>query len=66
LIERLEDKDLRSATLLSIQQYAVPRETARQAELRKRRTALLARPDVLAEIQKVGRIEKYNLEALGQ
>jgi beta-barrel assembly-enhancing protease len=43
LIERLEDKDLRSATLLSIQEYTVPREMARQAELRKRRTALLAR-----------------------
>jgi beta-barrel assembly-enhancing protease len=66
LIQRLEDGDLRSATLLSIQEYAVPRETARQAELRKRSAALLARPDVQAEIQKVGRIEKYNLEALGQ
>ena len=49
LIERLEDKDLRSAALLSIQEYAVPRETARQAE-----------------VQRVGRIEKYNLEALEQ
>jgi beta-barrel assembly-enhancing protease len=66
LIERLEDKDLRSATLLSIQEYAVPRETARQAELRKRKAAWLARPDVQAEIRKVGRIEKYKIEGLGQ
>jgi tetratricopeptide (TPR) repeat protein len=66
LIQRLEDRDLRSATLLSIQEYAVPRETPRQAELRKRRRDLMVRADVQAEIQKVGRIEKYNLEALGQ
>lgn len=66
LVERLEDKDLRSATLLSIQDFAVPRGTARQAELRKRRVALLAISDVRAEIQKVGRIESYKIEALGQ
>lgn len=66
LIERLQDQDLRSSTLLSIQEYAVPRETARQAGLRKRSAALLARPDVQAEIQKVGRIESYKIEALGQ
>ena len=66
LIERLEDKDLRSAALLTIQDYAVPRETTRQAELRKRRRELMAREDMRAEVQKVGKIEQYNLEALGQ
>jgi hypothetical protein len=66
LIERLEDQDLRSAALLSIQEYAVPRETPRQADLRTRRRELMVRSDVQAEIQKVGRVEKYNLEALGQ
>ena len=66
LIERLEDKDLRSAALLNIQEFTVPRETARQTELRKRRRELIARADVQAEVQKVGRIGKYNLEALGQ
>jgi tetratricopeptide (TPR) repeat protein len=66
LIERLQDPDLRSATLFNIQEYAVPRETPRQAELRKRKSALMARPEVQAEVSKVGRIEKYNLEALGQ
>lgn len=65
LIQRLEDKDLRSATLLSIQEYAVPRETPRQVELRKRRRDLMVRADVQAEIRKVGRIESYNIEALG-
>jgi tetratricopeptide (TPR) repeat protein len=66
LIERLDDKDLRSATLLSIQEYAVPLETPRQAELATLKRALIARPDVQAAIQKVGRIDKYNLEPLGQ
>jgi tetratricopeptide (TPR) repeat protein len=66
LIERLEDKDLHSAALLSIQNYAVPVRTPRQAELDKRRRALIARPEVQAVIQRVGRIESYKLEALGQ
>jgi hypothetical protein len=66
LIERLEDRDLRSAALLRIQEYAVPRETTRQAELRKRRREMMARADVQAEIRKVGRIESYKIEALGQ
>ena len=66
LIERLEDKDLRSSALLSIQDYAVPRETMRQAELRKRRREMMARAVVQAEIQRVGRVESYKIEALGQ
>jgi tetratricopeptide (TPR) repeat protein len=65
LIERLQDPDLRSTTLLSIQDYAVSALTPRQAELRKRTRALIARPDVQVEIQKVGRIEKYDLEEIG-
>jgi tetratricopeptide (TPR) repeat protein len=66
LIERLNDKDVRSATLLSIQNYAVPLLTPRQAELDKRRRAVIAWPDVQAEIAKVGRIESYKMEGLGQ
>jgi hypothetical protein len=66
LIDRLKDEDLRSAALLSIQDYAVPLLTPRQAELEKRRRALIGRPDVQAAIQKGGRIEKYALEELGQ
>jgi beta-barrel assembly-enhancing protease len=66
LIEQLEDRDQRSATLLSIQDYAVPPLTPRETEMHKRRRDLRARPDVQAEIQKVGRIQRYNLEAIGQ
>jgi beta-barrel assembly-enhancing protease len=66
LIERLKDGDQRSETLLSIQDYAAPPRTPRQAELHERDRDLIARPDVQAEIQKVGRIQRYHLEALGQ
>jgi hypothetical protein len=66
LIEQLESQDLRSSALLSIQQYAVPIETARQTELRRRRSELMARADVQTEIEKVGRIESYKIEVLGQ
>ena len=66
LIEQLEDQDLRSAALLSVQDYAVPPRTPRQAELDKRGRDLIARPDVQAKIAKVGRVESYKIEALGQ
>jgi len=66
LIEQFENKDLRSEALLHIQDYAVPRETTRQMELRQRRRELMGRADVQAEIQKVGRIESYKVEELGQ
>lgn len=65
LIGRLEDQDLRSAALLGVQDYAVPVLTPRQAELEKRRRALIERLDVQAEILKVGRFERYRIEALG-
>jgi hypothetical protein len=66
LIERLADRDQRSAALLAVQEYAAPNETQRQSELRKRWRALIARPDVQAAAQKVGRIESYRIEQLGQ
>jgi beta-barrel assembly-enhancing protease len=66
LIERLKNQDQRAETLLSIQEFATPLRTPRQAELARLKRAMIARPDVQAEIQKVGRVEKYNLEALGQ
>jgi tetratricopeptide (TPR) repeat protein len=66
LIERLEDRDQRSEALLSVQDYAVPQLTSRQAELDRRTRELIARPDVQGEIRKVGRTEKYALEAQGQ
>jgi hypothetical protein len=66
LIERLENKDQRSVTLLNIQDYAVPALTPRQTELHKRRQNLLTRADVQIAVAKVGRIESYKIEALGQ
>jgi hypothetical protein len=66
LIERLADRDQRSITLLAVQEYATPNETARETELRKRRRELIARPDVQAAVQKVGRIETYRIERQGQ
>jgi tetratricopeptide (TPR) repeat protein len=65
-IEQLENRDQRSATLLSIQDYAVPPLTPRETEMHKRRRDLMARPDVQTEIRKVGRIQRYDLEAIGQ
>jgi tetratricopeptide (TPR) repeat protein len=62
LMERLEDRDQRSATLLGVQGYAVPIRTSRQAELNKRWHDMVVRPDVQAEIAKVGRIESYRIE----
>jgi hypothetical protein len=62
LMERLKDRELRTAALLGVQGYAVPVRTSRQAELSKRRRDLIARPDVQAEIAKVGRIESYQIE----
>jgi tetratricopeptide (TPR) repeat protein len=66
LIERLEDKDQRAATLLTVQDYAIPLLTSKQAELSKRTQGLIARADVQAEIQRVGRVESYKIEGLGQ
>lgn len=66
LIERLADRDQRSAALLDVQGYVTPNETGRQSELRKQRQELIARPDVQAALQKVGRIESYRLERLVQ
>jgi len=63
LIELLEDRDQRAAALLSVQDFASLPKTLRQAELGSVRRAIVARPDVQEVIQKVGRIEKYNVGA---
>jgi hypothetical protein len=34
--------------------------------LRKRKREMVARADVQAEVRKVGRVESYKIEALGQ
>lgn len=63
LIERLQDVDQRAAALLSVQTYGTWRKTTRMLEFDARRRATLARADVQRAIQKVGRVESFNLEA---
>jgi tetratricopeptide (TPR) repeat protein len=62
LLERLRDKDQRPAVLASVQTYAVPPRTPRKIELEVRWRTVLARQDVHAAIQQVGRVEQYKLE----
>jgi beta-barrel assembly-enhancing protease len=62
LLERLRDKDQRITVLASVQTYAVPPRTPRQIEFYARWRTVLARQDVRAAIQQVGRVEQYELE----
>ena len=61
-IAQLLDKDQRQAALLSVQVFAPVPGTPRDTELEARRRTMVARPDVQAVIQKVGRVESYRLE----
>jgi tetratricopeptide (TPR) repeat protein len=63
LIARLLDPEQRTNALASAQSYAEPPTTPRDMELRARWRAVIARQDVQAAIQKVGRVESYHLEA---
>lgn len=63
LIDRLLDPDQRLAALASVQSYAQAPSTPRIEDLRTRRRAMIARREVQAAIQKVGRVEKFKLEA---
>jgi hypothetical protein len=63
LIARLLDPEQRTKALASAQSYAEPPATPRDMELRARWRAMIARQDVQAAIEKVGRIESYHLEA---
>jgi beta-barrel assembly-enhancing protease len=62
LIERLRDADQRLQALSDSQTYVDPPTPPRDALIRSRERALLARPDVQAEIHEVGRIERYPVE----
>jgi hypothetical protein len=62
LIERLLDPEQRREALATAQTYAEPTATPRDMELRARWRAVIARQDVQAAIQKVGRAESYHLE----
>lgn len=65
LITRLEDPRERLAALLDIQQYAESTPTPAQSEWRVRWKKLIARQDVQSAVEKVGKIERFNLEAQG-
>jgi tetratricopeptide (TPR) repeat protein len=62
LLERLRDNDQRTTALASVQTYAAPPRTPRQIEFYARWRTVLARKDVQAAIQQVGRVEQYKLE----
>ncbi len=62
LLERLRDKNQRTQVLADVQTYAAPLRTPRQVEFYARWRTVLARKDVQAAIQQVGRVELYKLE----
>jgi tetratricopeptide (TPR) repeat protein len=62
LLERLRDENQRSQALADVQTYAAPLRTPRQVEYYARWRTVLARRDVQAAIQQVGRVEEYKLE----
>jgi tetratricopeptide (TPR) repeat protein len=62
LLERLRDENQRTQALADVQTYAAPLRTPRQVEYHARWEAVLARIDLRAAIQRVGRIEAYKLE----
>jgi tetratricopeptide (TPR) repeat protein len=60
---QLLDQDERQHALLSVQTYAPATGTARELELDARQRTVIARRDVQAVIQRVGRVETYRLES---
>jgi tetratricopeptide (TPR) repeat protein len=62
LVAELLDKVERQEALEHVQSYAPTPETPRNMEWDARRRAIIARPEVQAAIQEVGRIEAYSLE----
>jgi hypothetical protein len=62
LISQLRDERERQQALLVVQYYPQSPETKRDAQIDAQLRALMIRPDVRREINKVGRIERYSLE----
>ena len=62
LLARLRDPGNRMDALETVQTYVEPPATPRRMQLDARWQALIARPDVRAAIDKVGRIDSYHLE----
>lgn len=63
LIVELRDSDEREDALLNIQAFAPTLQTPRDMDFDARRREVISRPEVQAEIRKVGRVESYPLEA---
>ena len=61
LIERLKNDKWRGAALADVQEYSGPESTPMGAERQLRLKSILARPQVIRAIDKVGRIERFNL-----
>jgi hypothetical protein len=63
VVSELEDPDLRQDALLDVQEYLPTPGTELETELEARWRSVVARKDVQAAIRKVGRVERYHLEA---
>jgi len=64
LIGQLKDPENRLAWLYMVQNYAAdPHPTKRQRQRHALWLSVLARPDVAAEIARVGRMETYPVES---
>ncbi len=63
LISELDDKDLRENVLPDIQEYLPTPGTETELAIEAQWRAVIARQEVQAAIQKVGRVERYHLES---
>jgi len=61
LISRLQDPDLRMEALMEVQKFTQPPLPKRAEQWRKRWRAMVARPDVIEAIRKVGVVSEYPL-----
>jgi hypothetical protein len=59
----LENAELRQDTLLDIQEYLPTPGPETELEIERRWRSVVARKEVQAAIQKVGRVGSYHLEA---
>lgn len=62
LVGQLLDLDQRQEALTRVQDYALPPQTPREMEITSRWREVLARKEVQAAINRVGRVESYHLE----
>jgi hypothetical protein len=63
LIAQLRDPNQRIEALQEVQDYAEPPAPDWALEMRAREHSVIARPEVQAAIRKLGRVERYDLEA---